>query len=319
MEKNMEILLIEDNPGDVRLIEEMLKDARNILIKITNSIRLDEALKLLDRETFDMVLLDLGLPDCQGLETYRQVSAHAQKFPIVILSGLTDEDVALKAIQEGAQEYILKGEMTSSSLSRLIKYSVERKLICEALRESERILRNILENSTNVFFSHTADQTFTYLSPQITSFLGYTPNEARIKWTELASDNPINEEGLRYKIKALETGIAQPPYELELVKKNGDKIWVEVHEAPVIENDIISIVGALTDITERKIAEQELIKYKDHLEELVKERTQALEVQKADLENMNKLFVGREFRIKELRDQLKEFKAQIERVNNEDE
>jgi two-component system, cell cycle sensor histidine kinase and response regulator CckA len=127
------------------------------------------------------------------------------------------------------------------------------------LRESEERLRGIVENSTNLFFSHTPDHVLTYLSPQVKEILGYTQEEALIKWTQLASDDPINEIGLAQTARAIETGEAQPPYELELVHSSGERIRVEVREAPlVVDGRTVSIVGALTDITERVRAEEAL-------------------------------------------------------------
>jgi PAS domain S-box-containing protein len=135
----------------------------------------------------------------------------------------------------------------------------ERRQFENTIKESEEKLRAVFENSTNLYFSHTTDHIITYLSPQVENILGYTQQEAMIKWTELASDNPINEIGFENTVRAIETGERQAPYELELVRKNGEKVWVEVREAPIVENGkTISIVGSLTDITERKQAEQEL-------------------------------------------------------------
>ncbi|MCK5077519.1 MAG: PAS domain S-box protein, partial [Calditrichia bacterium] len=129
----------------------------------------------------------------------------------------------------------------------------DRKKAKQALKESEEKLRNILENSTNLIYSHTTEHELTYLSPQVKNILGYSPEEAKIKWTEFATDNPINEEGYRKTLKAIEIGIPQPPYELELIHKRGEKIWVEVREVPVVEGGkTVFIVGALVDITERK-------------------------------------------------------------------
>ncbi len=133
----------------------------------------------------------------------------------------------------------------------------ERKQAEETIKESEEKLRNIFENSTNLFFSHTPEHILTYLSPQVKDIMGYTQEEAMIKWTELASDNPINEIGFKHTVKAIETGKPQPPYELELVHKSGKKVWVEVREAPLVKDGkTVSIVGALTDITERTLAEK---------------------------------------------------------------
>lgn len=128
-----------------------------------------------------------------------------------------------------------------------------------ALRESEEKLRHIVENSTILFYAHTPDHELTYLSPQTRTILDCEPEEAMVRWTELATDNPINQIGLEITEKAIATGKAQPPYEVELLSKTGRKIWGEVHEAPVVQDGkTIAIVGSLTDITERKRAEAAL-------------------------------------------------------------
>ena len=137
----------------------------------------------------------------------------------------------------------------------------EHKRAERALRESEEKLRNIIENSTNLFYSHTVGHKITYLSPQSRDFLQSEPEEAMVRWTEFATDNPINAKGFASTEQAIKTGKRQPSYELELVGKRGRKIWVEVNEVPIVKNgDVVSIVGSLTDITERKRAEEELKK-----------------------------------------------------------
>ncbi|MCK5131470.1 MAG: PAS domain S-box protein [Candidatus Sabulitectum sp.] len=131
----------------------------------------------------------------------------------------------------------------------------------EALRASENQLRNILENSTNLYYSHTPEHIITYMSPQVNEMLGYTMEEMLVKWIEVASDNPINEIGFDNTVRAIETGESQPPYELELVRKDGRKIWVEVREFPLVENgETTAILGSLTEITERKQVEETLKK-----------------------------------------------------------
>jgi len=124
-----------------------------------------------------------------------------------------------------------------------------------ALRDNERKLRNIAENSTNLFYQHTTDHKITYLSPQVKDILGYTVEEAKIKWIDFATDHPLNKDGYNKTVKAIETSVAQDPFQLELKHKTGKKVWVEVREAPLLENGkTVAIVGALTDITERKLA-----------------------------------------------------------------
>ncbi len=134
----------------------------------------------------------------------------------------------------------------------------EQKKAEEALKDREEKLRNIFDNSTNiVYYSHTPDNNITYISPQVKDILGYTQEEALVNWTTLVSDNIANKAGYQFTSMAIETGLQQSPYELELVKKNGEKIWVEVHESPrVADGKTIGIVGSLSDITQRKRDEE---------------------------------------------------------------
>ena len=150
-------------------------------------------------------------------------------------------------------------KITDTRYLGFAKDITQRKKAEQALKENEETLRNIIENSTNLFYSHTPDHSLTYLSPQVKDILGYSEEEAMTNWTEFVSDNPINEIGFKNTVKAIQTGERQPVYELELVRKDGRKIWVEVREAPLLENgNVISIVGSLNDITEKKQAEETL-------------------------------------------------------------
>ncbi|MCK5842440.1 MAG: PAS domain S-box protein [Candidatus Sabulitectum sp.] len=135
----------------------------------------------------------------------------------------------------------------------------EKVLTEKAYRKSQDLLRNIFESSTNLYYSHTPDHVFTYMSPQVEEMLGYTPEEIKVMWMKLASDNPINEIGFENTVRAIETGERQPPYELELVRKDGKNIWVEVRVFPeVVNGKTIAMLGSLTEITQRKRTEEEL-------------------------------------------------------------
>lgn len=125
--------------------------------------------------------------------------------------------------------------------------------------EQERKLRDVVEHSTNLFYRHDTNHEITYISPQSKEFLGCIPEEAQKRWTEFVTEHPINEDGFQKTLKAIETGITQPPYELQLEKMTGEKIWVRVNEAPVVENgETVAMVGSLTDITARKEYEEKL-------------------------------------------------------------
>ncbi|MFU8796535.1 MAG: ATP-binding protein [Dehalococcoidia bacterium] len=126
-DKTVSILLIEDNPGDRRLIQEMLAEAPNVTFDVHCAERLKAGLECLGQNGVEVVLLDLGLPDSQGLETLRAVHARASEMPIVVLTGLNDEMIGVRAINEGAQDYLIKGQVDTNLLKRTIRYAIERK------------------------------------------------------------------------------------------------------------------------------------------------------------------------------------------------
>ncbi len=118
------------------------------------------------------------------------------------------------------------------------------------------VFRNIVEHSSNLFYVHGPDHVLTYVSPRCRDILGLEPEEALVRWTTLVSDHPVNRAGFEATQRAIETGVEQPPYELELLGPQGRRVWVEVHESPLVRDGrTVAIVGALHDITARKRAE----------------------------------------------------------------
>ncbi len=192
----------------------------------------------------------------------------------------------------------------------------DRKRAEEKLRESDAQLRNIFENSTSLYYAHTPDHKLRYLSPQVKEMLGYTVAEAKVKWTELATENPMNASGFQHTVRAIETCRRQPPYELELVRKDGRKINVEVREFPLVENGkTTAIVGSLMDITARKAAEAEILKLKDGLEKEVGEKTIELKEKIGHLERFYNATIDRELRMKELYDENEKLKKELKKKN----
>lgn len=125
--------------------------------------------------------------------------------------------------------------------------------------EAEQNFRNVVEHSTNMFYTHNANGDLTYMSPQSKDFLGVIPEESDKRWNEYVTDHPVNNIGYELTEKALKTGENQPPYELQLRRDDGKVMWVEVNEAPLIQDGkVTALVGSLTDITDRKIFEEKL-------------------------------------------------------------
>jgi diguanylate cyclase (GGDEF)-like protein len=127
------IMLVEDNPGDARLICELLKDVRGGFYQLEHVGRLSEGTEHIKRGTVDVVLLDLGLPDCSGLDGLTAVKGIADQVPIVVLTGLDDEAVAVAAVKTGAQDYLVKGQVDGNLLWRSIRYAIERKQLEQKL------------------------------------------------------------------------------------------------------------------------------------------------------------------------------------------
>ena len=133
------LLIVEDNVGDARLLREMFNEQGSHDTDLTHVECMSEAEKHLSERAVDIVLLDLGLPDARGLEAVRRARAAAPSVPLVVLTGLDDEALAAQALQEGAQDYLIKGQIEARGLMRALRYAIERKIMEEALfAEKER-------------------------------------------------------------------------------------------------------------------------------------------------------------------------------------
>ncbi|MFQ5874888.1 MAG: sensor histidine kinase [Dehalococcoidia bacterium] len=138
-------LIIEDNPGDVRLIQEMLAEVAGAEFDLACAERLSTALRCLAEGDIDVILTDLSLPDSQGLETFVKVYSQAWQLPIVVLTSLDDEAAGVKAVREGAQDYLVKGHIDGNLLVRAMRYAIERKRVEEDLRLRTQELETALE------------------------------------------------------------------------------------------------------------------------------------------------------------------------------
>ena len=146
------ILLVEDNPGDARLLRFTLEEAESLRFELVHAARLSEALERVKDGPADVVLLDLSLPDAHGMDTVARMLEAAPAVPIIVLTGLADETVAVHAVQAGAQDYLVKGTVEGATLGRAIRYAMERKRLeterAELLR-AEREARAAAEAAVN--------------------------------------------------------------------------------------------------------------------------------------------------------------------------
>ena len=153
------VLLIEDNPGDADLVRLRLVESKSE-VQVNCVPRLSDALACLDAETPALVLLDLNLPDSHGAETFRRIRQKSPNVPVVILSGQDDPALAVKAVQQGVQDYLVKSDVTSKQLERALRYAVER----QGLLRSLEIARRQQIEFKNQFLSHVSHELRTPLT-----------------------------------------------------------------------------------------------------------------------------------------------------------
>jgi len=136
MTQAVQVLLVEDNPGDARLLNELLQESTSLKVELTHLGSMKEALSHLATKVANIVLLDLGLPDASGIAAVRELHAMAPRVPLVVLTGMDDETVATQALQEGAQDYLVKGQIQAQMLIRALRHAIERKRM---LVETEQV------------------------------------------------------------------------------------------------------------------------------------------------------------------------------------
>ncbi|MCE9673060.1 hybrid sensor histidine kinase/response regulator [Myxococcus stipitatus] len=140
-QRPLRLLLVEDNPGDARLLQEELREMPSVRCEVTHVTRLSDAVRVVGGATVDAVLLDLSLPDGHGLGNIPPLLLAAPSVPLVVLTGTDDERMAVRAVHEGAQDYLVKGQVSGPLLVRALRYAIERKRVEEGLKREEAARR----------------------------------------------------------------------------------------------------------------------------------------------------------------------------------
>ena len=145
--KTSKVLLIEDDPADAQLIMEILREEPEHAMEILQVSNLADGLKALERGGIDVVLLDLTLPDSSGHNTFAMLLEHVSTIPVIVLTGMDDKEMAIRIVQEGAQDYLVKSLVDYTMLARSIRYSIERK---RTLLEKDALIGQLRETLADV-------------------------------------------------------------------------------------------------------------------------------------------------------------------------
>jgi PAS domain S-box-containing protein len=256
------LLLVEDNSGDARLIREALTSEAAALFTVLHVERLSTALNHLQSESFAAILLDLTLPDSSGFETIAKIQTYAPHTPIVVLTGLNDEELAIKAVQEGAQDYLIKGQVDPRTLTRSLRYAIERQRLRQELHASEERYRNLFENASDAIISFTLTGLITAVNRAVETMLGWRREEL-IEHHYRKILTPASAEVLEERIRRSLAGEASslPPsmVELEAVRADGGVIPIEIRENLLWDSEG-KLYGSLLmarDISQRKALERQ--------------------------------------------------------------
>jgi PAS domain S-box-containing protein len=265
----IQILLVEDNPGDVILLDEWLQEDTLAAFELTTVERLDEAIATVCQRQFDILLLDLGLPDSYGLETFTRIHQAAPQIPTIILSGRSDDAFALEAVQSGAQDYLVKGSQSWSIAGRSIRYALERQRAQDNLRESEEKYRSLAEATDAVICMFDFDGRFIYLNEKAAQSQGIQPADAIGKTLHQLGPRPLADIYLERVQSVISTGQGM------LVETPVGSKWFRTSFQPVhdVSGKAVKALLSATDITPLKTAQQELLEINQSLEQRVQART----------------------------------------------
>lgn len=273
--RQIRILLVEDNPGDVRLIQEMLKENGGTQFKLEHCDSLSDGLKKLQKENFDILLLDLGLPDSKGIDTLTKVGDQVKEIPVVVLTGLGNKEVGIKAVQEGAQDYLIKGQISRNLLVPVIRYAIERKRIEQALIAAKKRLEYVIASSPAVIYTRETSGNYRakWISKNVSQQIGYSEEE-------FLSDsdfwiNHVHPQDREQTLAGLKDVLKKDYYmhEYRFLHEDGTYRWMH-DEVRVSRDDYgrpVELIGSWYDITERKRTEEHITESLREKETLLRE------------------------------------------------
>ncbi len=256
------ILLIEDNPGDARLLKETLGEQKEPLYLLERAPNLREGLGRLSRGNLDLVLLDLFLPDSSGVSTLESALKAANQVPIIVLTGLNNTETAMKSLKEGAQDFLVKDNLSREVLTRSISYSIERYRLHKKLQEDEERYYLVAQGSHDGLWDWDLQSDRIYFSPRWKLMLGYADGE--IGWDPSEWLNRIHPGDLEKVKRDLSDHLSGKSShfsnEHRLQHKDGRYRWVlgrglAIHSGRDMPT---RIAGSFTDITRHKEMEKKL-------------------------------------------------------------
>lgn len=291
----MRLLIVEDNPTDVLLLEEALSRNDQMSIQFDRAASLGEALAFLETVRYDVGLVDLGLPDSDGMETLSRILAAAPDLPVIVLTGQDDRETAVLSIQSGAQDFLVKGRFDPFSLGQSIRYGIER----NAVKKKLAWISDAVEKAANAVVITDPEGEIQWVNSAYTRLTGYAPSEAigrRNYVLEMESNSPELFDDMRARLRKGQIWNG----ELENKHRDGRKFYEELTITPILDErkELVHLLWMKQDISRRKQAELENEKRRRLLDRRLEMETV--------LARISSRFVGRQDLTDSLRDSLRD-------------
>lgn len=255
---SLRLLFIEDNPLDVNIFQKMLDQSGLQVSDFRTTASCASGITLIENYQPDLIFLDLTLEDTRGLDTYHRIRAASPNLPVIILTGNDDQQTALDALRFGAQDYLIKSEMTADLIRRATLYSMERKRMENELARSKDSYRLLLETINEGVMFVDNDNLIRFANKKFIDVTGYSEKEIIGKdfGTLLSTTDSCNGKNIVTELLSNDE-----PREIHLINRRGEEVWFSVKGSPLLRDDG-TVSGALltqTEITERKKTEAKFL------------------------------------------------------------
>ncbi len=265
------VLLVEDNPGDQLLIKEHLDDVDSTTYRLTTCCNLAEALSTLKKEEFDIIILDPGLPDSSGLDCLKNIRITNSHIPIILLTVNDSDEMGLKAIQNGAQDFLNKNELTLQNLNKSIMYAINRKSLEQNLTRSLRMYESAFEQAVAGFAHLSLSASFLRVNRKFCDIVGYSRDDLLGKSINEVTHPDDLEIDLKEFEKLISGKIKYYTLEKRFLRRDGTVVWAIVTRTAILNSakEIDYFFTTVEDINERKSLLTELQKQKGLLENIL--------------------------------------------------
>ncbi|MEY2427423.1 MAG: hypothetical protein QOJ40_308, partial [Verrucomicrobiota bacterium] len=257
----LKILLIEHDPGFARIIGEMLGQARDLLADMRSIGDLKEALSVITADNFDVVLLDVCVPDGAGLANVSLIRAEAPRLPIIVAGDTDNETVALEAVQAGAQDYLVKSQITPGWLERSIRYAIERHRVDTALLAAEEKYHSVFDHLVEGIFQTTPEGRYLMANAALARIYGYgSPEELMHSLTDIGQRLYVDQGRRDDFVRLMQQHDTITAFESQVHRKDGGLIWISENCRAVrdVKGRLLYYEGTVEDITQRRQVEESL-------------------------------------------------------------